>query len=145
MVRSLLTHCNIKISTSLMHRSRNFFQWGPASDQGGSDKLYKVQSAAHLWFTGHNKLLDTGYPHDGRANKDSYPHDGRADKDSYPHDGRADKNPYRHDRHMQSFNMLVFALRYIFNFECNYYLLIILYTYLANIMKWENQIIQFCC
>ena len=30
--------------------------------------------------------LDTGYPHDGRADKDSYPHDGRADKDSYPHD-----------------------------------------------------------
>ena len=29
---------------------------------------------------------DTGYPHDGRANKDSYPHDGRADKDSYPQD-----------------------------------------------------------
>ena len=23
--------------------------------------------------------LDTGYPHDGRADKDSYPHDGRAD------------------------------------------------------------------
>ena len=36
--------------------------------------------------------VDTGYPHDGRANKDSYPHDGRADKDSYPHDGRADKD-----------------------------------------------------
>ena len=29
---------------------------------------------------------DTGYPHDGRADKDSYPHNGRADKDSYPHD-----------------------------------------------------------
>ena len=46
-------------------------------------------------------ILDTGYPHDGRADKDSYPHDGRADKDSYPHDGRADKNPYPHDRHKQ--------------------------------------------
>ena len=44
---------------------------------------------------------DTGYSHDGRADKDSYPHDGRADKDSYPHDGRADKNPYPHDRHKQ--------------------------------------------
>ena len=30
--------------------------------------------------------FDTGYPHDGRADKDSYPHDGRADKESYPHD-----------------------------------------------------------
>ena len=29
---------------------------------------------------------DTGYPHDGRADKDYYPHDGRADKDSYPQD-----------------------------------------------------------
>ena len=44
---------------------------------------------------------DTGYPHDGRADKDSYPHDGRADKDSYPHDSRADKDSYRHDRHNQ--------------------------------------------
>ena len=46
-------------------------------------------------------LEDTGYPHDGRADKDSYPHDGRADKDSYPHDGRADKDSYPHDRHNQ--------------------------------------------
>ena len=45
--------------------------------------------------------LDTGYPHDGRADKDSYPHDGRADKDSYPHNGRADKDSYPHDRHNQ--------------------------------------------
>ena len=45
--------------------------------------------------------LDTGYPHDGRADKDSYLHDGRADKDSYPHDGRADKDSYPHDRHKQ--------------------------------------------
>ena len=30
--------------------------------------------------------MDTGYPHDGRADKDSYSHDGRANKDSYPHD-----------------------------------------------------------
>ena len=44
-------------------------------------------------------LYDTGYPHDGRADKDSYPHDGRADKDSYPHDGRA--NSYPQDRHNQ--------------------------------------------
>ena len=44
---------------------------------------------------------DTGYPHDGRADKDSYPHDGRADKDSYPHDRLADKDSYPHDRHNQ--------------------------------------------
>ena len=44
---------------------------------------------------------DTGYPHDGSADKDSYPHDGRADKDSYPHDSRADEDFYPHDRHNQ--------------------------------------------
>ena len=31
-------------------------------------------------------LVDNGYPHDGRADKNPYPHDRRADKDSYPHD-----------------------------------------------------------
>ena len=31
-------------------------------------------------------MLDNGYPHDGRADKNPYPHDRRADKDSYPHD-----------------------------------------------------------
>ena len=44
---------------------------------------------------------NTGYPHNGRADKDSYPHDGRADKDSYLHDGHADKDSYPHDRHNQ--------------------------------------------
>ena len=29
---------------------------------------------------------DSGYPHDGRADKNPYPHDRRADKDSYPQD-----------------------------------------------------------
>ena len=31
-------------------------------------------------------VKDSGYPHDGRADKNPYPHDRRADKDSYPHD-----------------------------------------------------------
>ena len=56
--------------------------------------LYAVLSASNVFY-------DTGYPHDGRADKDSYPHDGRADKDSYPHDRRADKDFYPHDRHKQ--------------------------------------------
>ena len=34
----------------------------------------------------HILLYDSGYPHDGRADKNPYPHDRRADKDSYPHD-----------------------------------------------------------
>ena len=29
---------------------------------------------------------DSGYPHDGRADKNPYPYDRHADKDSYPHD-----------------------------------------------------------
>ena len=35
---------------------------------------------------GSDKNLDSGYPHDGRADKNPYPHDCCADKDSYPHD-----------------------------------------------------------
>ena len=54
-----------------------------------------------IWVFLVNIGTDTGYPHDGRADKDSYPHDGHADKDSYPHDGRADKDSYPHDRHNQ--------------------------------------------
>ena len=30
--------------------------------------------------------MDSGYPHDDRADKNPYPHDRRADKDSYPYD-----------------------------------------------------------
>ena len=56
-----------------------------------------MQSLRKCHFTNEN---DTGYPHEGRADKDSYPHDGRADMDSYPHDGRADKDSYPHDRHI---------------------------------------------
>ena len=59
-------------------------------------------------------VLDTGYPHDGRADKYSYPHDGRADKDSYPHDRRADEDSYPHDRH-------------------NLYIMLSLYLWLNNI------------
>ena len=30
--------------------------------------------------------FESGYPHDGHADKNPYSHDHRADKDSYPHD-----------------------------------------------------------
>ena len=33
-----------------------------------------------------SNVKDSGYPHDGRADKNPYPHDCRANKDSYPHD-----------------------------------------------------------
>ena len=55
-------------------------------------------------------IYDTGYPHDGRADKNSYPHDGCADKDSYPHDCRADNAPYPHDRNMRFSSKLNNAL-----------------------------------
>ena len=29
--------------------------------------------------------FDSGYPHNGRADKNPYPHDCHADKNSYPH------------------------------------------------------------
>ena len=34
--------------------------------------------------------LDTGYPHDGRADNTAYRHDRRADKRRYPHDREID-------------------------------------------------------
>ena len=39
-----------------------------------------------FFFDYHGLLWDSGYPHDGRADKNPYPHDCRADKDSYLHD-----------------------------------------------------------
>ena len=35
-------------------------------------------------------ILDTGYPHDGRADNAAYRHDRRADKRRYPHDREID-------------------------------------------------------
>ena len=40
----------------------------------------------HKWIL--DAKIDSGYPHDGRADKNPYPHDRRADKDSYPHDSK---------------------------------------------------------
>ena len=34
--------------------------------------------------------MDTGYPHDGRADNAAYRHDRRADKRRYRHDGEID-------------------------------------------------------
>ena len=34
----------------------------------------------------HGEIVDSGYPHNGHADKNPYPHDRRADKDSYSHD-----------------------------------------------------------
>ena len=35
-------------------------------------------------------IIDTGYPHDGRADNTAYRHDRRADKRRYPHDREID-------------------------------------------------------
>ena len=37
-----------------------------------------------------NRNIDTGYPHDGRADNTAYRHDRRADKRRYPHDREID-------------------------------------------------------
>ena len=52
------------------------------------EELESVQKRAARFVTGNNNYEtgDSGYPHDGRADKNPYPHDRRADKDSYPHD-----------------------------------------------------------
>ena len=71
----------------------------------GGKLTKKVRHIPHKRFRPY--CFDTGYPHDGRADKDSYPHDGRADKDSYPHDGHADKDSYPHDRHNQCIMLIL--------------------------------------
>ena len=56
----------------------------------------------------------SGYPHDGRAEKDSYPHDCLADNAPYRHDRCANKNPYQHDRNMRFSSKPNYALFSIF-------------------------------
>ena len=56
-------------------------------------------------FCQHNSLIgqcsnDSGYQHDGCADKNPYPHD-RRDKNPYPHDRRANKDSYPHDSNNQ--------------------------------------------
>ena len=48
--------------------------WQDISDRIGIDSAFMTP------------IHDSGYPHDGRADKNPYPHDCRADKESYPHD-----------------------------------------------------------
>ena len=59
--------------------------------------ISQSDTALHKFWISENKqslffyqnqyfIFDSGYPHDGRADKNPYPHDRRADKDSYPQD-----------------------------------------------------------
>ena len=43
-----------------------------------------------LFRSGEDDGIDTGYPHDGRADNAAYRHDRRADKRRYPHDREID-------------------------------------------------------
>ena len=43
-----------------------------------------------MWYCDMHILVDTGYPHDGRADNAAYRHDRRADKRRYPHDRKID-------------------------------------------------------
>ena len=45
-----------------------------------------IPLSSHVYISKFAYFIDSGYPHDGRADKNPYPHDCRADKDSYPHD-----------------------------------------------------------
>ena len=49
-------------------------------------------SLLFTFFLAQNVLpvVDTGYPHDGRADNAAYRHDRRADKRRYPHDREID-------------------------------------------------------
>ena len=67
--KCLLVKDNVKCH-SLMHRNKRLAK---------NTKLVDM-----TLLIGRDK--DSGYPHDGRADKNPYPHDRRADKDSYPHD-----------------------------------------------------------
>ena len=50
--------------------------------------MHRYTGVTSLIFSGEKcpYLFDSGYPHDGCADKNPYPHDCRADKDSYLHD-----------------------------------------------------------
>ena len=53
-----------------------------------SDLFYKTRSFGNFLLSVNyypNFIIDSGYLHNGRADKNPYPHDRHADKDSYPH------------------------------------------------------------
>ena len=59
-------------------------RWGRDSQAIGRHfTLCRLAEHQSEWIYLH---LDSGYLHDGRADKNPYPHDRRADKDSYSHD-----------------------------------------------------------
>ena len=57
----------------------------PVTSRSSVRTLYQLSYRGQLSGK-YRKQNDSGYPHDGRADKNPYPHDRRADEDSYPHD-----------------------------------------------------------
>ena len=51
---------------------------------------YNIATKYHRMHKCVGIRLDTGYPHDGRADNAAYRHDRRADKRCYPHDREMD-------------------------------------------------------
>ena len=82
-------------------------------------------------------FTDSGYPHDGRADKNPYPHDRRADKDSYPYDSNNQCIIIRLQLSFVMINvqlMLVFIDFILFARFCNKYVLILLFLFVHIIM-----------
>ena len=71
--------CNLKMSGAFTEKPDfvKAVSWGPVPDPEPVRLGVRYRNSS---------LRDSGYPHDGRADKNPYPHDRRADKDSYPHD-----------------------------------------------------------
>ena len=97
------------------------------------------------WF---HFILDNGYPHDGRADKNPYPHDRRADKDSYPHDSNNQCIILRLQLSFAMINLQLYLLNwfhiilwYLLDFAtnmCQYYYFYLRIDYMLKIVKWSS-------
>ena len=70
---------------SAINRQARLSQYTRRIGSPPTNTLQKLRSA---WSDSVD--LDTGYPHDGRADNTAYRHDRRADKRRYPHDREID-------------------------------------------------------
>ena len=95
------------------------------------------------------KMFDSGYPHDGHADKNPYLHDYRANKDSYPHNSNNQCIILRLQLSFVMINvqlMLVELVPFyslIFALFCNKYVLIIFICAYNYMYAEDPQMIQF--